>query len=140
MTTKQTINKYQLNKDNIKDVLYATTRLLQGWKEPAWIDNEAYIDGAYTCGCPVKETIAAGFNKVIAISAEMGGFYSDLFGAIEITDTMEDATILKIQPDIDLGDIGVNFLTATDEGLEKAYDHGFQKGISFLESEQSMLF
>lgn len=129
-------DEYQLNQKNMKDVFYATTRLLQGWKIPAWINDKAYIDGIYTCGCPVKETASLGFKKIIAISAETGELFSDMFGKEKIPDTLGDTYIYKIQPDFNLGEIGLDFLTATDEGLDKAYKHGLQKGFEFMKHKK----
>ncbi|MBT8391889.1 MAG: hypothetical protein KJO48_08990, partial [Ignavibacteria bacterium] len=56
--------------ENLKDVLYATTRMMHAWHIPAYIDGEPYIDGSYTSICPVIPTVELGYKKIICITTE----------------------------------------------------------------------
>jgi hypothetical protein len=38
---------------------------------------------------------------------------------------------------LNLAEIGVDYMNATDEGLEKAYELGLRAGTEFLQSEKA---
>ncbi len=128
----QAEGEFKLTENNLKEVMYATTRLLPAWKDPAVVNGKYFLDAVYTCGIPLFETAISGFEKIIVISAEPGPMFADMFCSRGIPERIQDTEILKIQPDFPLSQVGVEFLTATDDGLSKAFEHGFQKGETFL--------
>ena len=121
-----------LNRDNFKEVAYASTRMLHNYDLPAWIDRQAYIDASYTCSCPALEMVERGYQTVIAIATEAGKFYRDLFQSAVIPSRYNQVPIHIIQPDINLKKLGVNFFQATPTGLTAVYQHGLDKGRTFL--------
>lgn len=122
----------QLTKDNFNEVAYATTRMLHAWKRPAYINNQAYIDGSYTSHCPIQFLSKLKPQKIICICTEKDKIYSNIFGTEEIPFQIDNIHIDLIKPDFDLKDIGLDFYTITDDGLEKGYEHGYKKGLSYL--------
>lgn len=122
----------QLTKENFNEVAYATTRMLHAWKRPAYINNQAYIDGSYTSHCPIQFLSNLKPQKIICICTEKDKIYSNIFGTEEIPSQMDNIHIDLIKPDFDLKDIGLDFYTITDDGLEKGYEHGYKKGLSYL--------
>jgi hypothetical protein len=122
----------QLTKENFNEVAYATTRMLHAWKRPAYINNQAYIDGSYTSHCPIQFLSKLKPQKIICICTEKDKIYSNIFGTEEIPSQMDNIHIDLIKPDFDLKDIGLDFYTITDDGLEKGYEHGYKKGLSYL--------
>jgi len=123
-----------LNLQNLADALYATTRMLHAWKAPGWIDGSPYVDASYTCMCPAIEIADLGYDAVVAVSPEAGPFYRDLYQTRTIAPVWKGARIAFIQPDFDLKGIGVDYLSAQPEGLQKAYDMGRKAGLGFTES------
>jgi hypothetical protein len=121
-----------LTRDNLGDVFYASTRLLQSWKTPATIDHRPYIDAAYTSNCPAVEIAELGFEEVIAILPEPGIAYRDIFQSEAIPTSWNDSVIHIVQPDISLGELKVDYLTATPAGLKAAIRLGEEKGNEFL--------
>ena len=121
-----------LNRENFKEVTYASTRMLHNYDLPAWIDRQAYIDASYTCSCPALEMVDLGYQKVIAIATEAGKFYRDLFQSEVIPTEYKQVPIHIIQPDINLKELGVNVFQATPAGLTAVYQHGLDKGRTFL--------
>src|SRR6266849_6850323 len=95
--------EHLLTIDNIKEVIYASTRMLHAWTIPAWIDGHPYIDASYTCACPAVEMAQAGYGEVIAVATEPGElYYRDIFGREPIPDVWEGAPIHVIRPERDL--------------------------------------
>ena len=121
-----------LTPNNLEEVLYASTRVLQSWKIAATIDDKPYIDASYTCSCPAIEMAELGFDNVIAIIAEPGTVYRDIFQSEVIPGSWNDSVIHFVQPDINLGDIEVDYLSATPVGLEAAFRLGEEKGDEFI--------
>jgi hypothetical protein len=106
--------------------------MLHAWDIPAWIAGKPYIDASYTCLCPAIEMVEFGYGEVIAIANEPGLLYRDM-GQIEPLPTVwKNVPIRTIQPDIDPKNIGVDFTSATAEGLMLLYRHGEEKGQAFL--------
>ena len=122
--------KQPLDKNNFKQVAYASTRMLHAWDIPAWINEKPYIDASYTCSCPAVELAGLGYEQIIAIATEPGELYRDLFKT-EIPSTWKDAAIYTIKPDVDIKEFDVDFTKATQEGLHEAYKHGEEKGKEF---------
>ncbi len=123
----------KLTINNLHEVLYATTRMLHAWKVPAWIEGKPYVDASYTCTCPAVELARLGCQHVIAISPETGTIYRDFLQTVRMPEMVNGVPIEIIQPDINLSEIGVDYLKVTDDGLRVAYDLGKQKGIEFLQ-------
>ena len=122
----------RLTKDNFNEVAYATTRMLHAWKIPAYINNQAYIDGSYTSHCPIQFLSKLKPKKIICIYTEHKKIFSNIFGIEEIPSRINNIHIDFIKPDFDLKDIGLNYYTITDDGLEKGYEYGYKKGLSYL--------
>ncbi|MBU2847956.1 hypothetical protein HF925_05035 [Acidithiobacillus ferriphilus] len=124
-----------LTPNNFDAVVYASTRMLHAWKQPAWVEGKPYIDASYTCMCPAYELCAMGYREVLAIGTEPGTLFTDIFRRRAIEGGMIGTAKLSIiVPDYDLKTVGVDFTCATDDGLKEAYHHGYQKGLAFLAS------
>lgn len=122
----------QLNADNFNEVAYASTRMLHAWDIPAWINKRPYIDASYTCSCPSVELAQLGYHQVIAVSTEPGALYRDLFCSNTVPNNYKDVPIHIIRPNMNLTELGVDFTSATEEGLYAAYQHGESKGKEFM--------
>jgi len=118
-----------LKKENLADALYGTTRMLHAWKAPGWIDGEPYVDASYTCMCPAIELAELGYECVVAVSPETGPFYRDIYQARTIPSQWKGARLLFIQPDLDLKEVGVDYLSAQADGLRRAFDLGRTAGL-----------
>jgi len=129
--------KYRLTPQNLREVLYATTRMLHAWKTPAWIEGFPCVDASYLCECPAVELAQRGCDIVIAISPEAGQVYRDFFQAEKLPSSYGKIPILLVQPLLNLAEIGVDYMSVTDEGLEKAYELGLRAGKEFLRSEKA---
>ncbi|QMU75742.1 hypothetical protein GXW83_08310 [Streptacidiphilus sp. PB12-B1b] len=126
---------------NFDAVSYASTRMLHAWKIPAEIDGEAYVDASYTCGCPAREVAARGVATLIAIGADPFPLFRDIYASEEIADgaTLNGARVLVVKPAEDLKPLGVDYATATDEGLDRAYALGLEAGHRFAEAHAAAL-
>lgn len=122
---------YRLTPDNLNDVAYASTRMIQ-WRVPAWIEGRPYVDASYTCASPVWEIVQLGYTEVIVISTEIGNAYRDIFADTVIPAELNGVPIHKICPDRDLTEIGVDFTSCTEEGLLVGFQHGEAQGRAFL--------
>lgn len=122
-------NNKALTNENFEEVLYATTRMLHEWDEPAWIDGQPYIDASYTCSCMVEEMQRINCDLIIAIGTEPNGLFTDLFMKNSVE---ENKKIKMILPDYNLKTVGVDFTQATIEGIDIAYEHGYEKGLEFI--------
>lgn len=121
-----------LSKDNFNKVAYATTRMLHAWKIPAYINNQAYIDGSYTSHCPIQFLSKLEPKRIICICTEKEKIFSNIFGTEEIPSQIDNIYIDLIKPDFDLKSVGLDFYTITNDGLERGYEHGYKKGVSYL--------
>ncbi len=121
-----------LTHENLKEVLYATTRMLHAWHIPAYIDNKAYIDGSYTCLCPAIQLADLGYQQIICVTVEQNEAKLDLFSSENIPEKIGDTEICFVKPDFDLKELGVDFFKTTEEGIERAYLHGIEKGNDFI--------
>ena len=126
--------KYKLNSDNLEEVAYASTRMLHAWDIPAWIDKKPYIDASYTCSCPTLKLADLGFSHIITVATEPGDTYTNIFQNQKIPNHWRDSKISFIKPSLNLKNIGVDYTSATVEGMKKAYEMGFEEGIKFVES------
>jgi hypothetical protein len=125
-----------LTTGNLDEVLYATTRMLHAWRVPATVAGRPYVDASYTCSCPAVEMAELGYDPVIAIVPEPGLVYRDLFQSETIPSSWKNTQIHIVQPDVSLSELGVEYLTATLDGLEAAYQYGQEKAASFLSGYQ----
>ena len=121
-----------ITREILKDVLYATTRMMHAWHIPAYIDGEPYIDGSYTSICPVVSTADLGYKKIICITTEHDKTKLDLFSDKFIPERINKTEITFIKPDFNLADIGVEFTKVSLEGIEKAFQHGVEKAEDFI--------
>jgi len=122
----------KITERNLKDVLYATTRMLHAWKYPATVDSRPMIDASYTCSCAALEMYEKGFDNVIAIVPEIGPVAHNFFNTLYINDKIEDKNIQLIQPPYDLKKIGVDYLKVENDGFQKGFDIGYEAGKTFL--------
>ncbi len=122
-----------LTTDNLEDVVYASTRMMHAWQIPAAIDGRPYVDASYTCNCPAVEMAELGYEQVIAIVPELGTVYRDIFQSEPVPPSWGAVPIHLIQPDRSLGEFGVDYTTATPDGLDAAFRHGKDKGRGFLQ-------
>lgn len=124
-----------LKKENLADALYGTTRMLHAWKAPGWIDGEPYVDASYTCMCPAIELAELGYECVVAVSPETGPFYRDIYQARTIPSQWKGARLLFIQPDLDLKEVGVDYLSAQADGLRRGFDIGRTAGLCLADGD-----
>ena len=129
--THSDIRTRLLTKANFAAVAYATTRMLHAWKIPAYIDEYAYIDGSYTSHCPIRFLSELKPDRIICICTEKEKVYSNIYGQEEIPSQIDGIPIGFIKPDFELKEIGLDFYSITDTGLENGYNHGYEKGSSF---------
>ncbi len=125
-----------LTEENLKDVLYATTRMLHAWHIPAFVNGEPYIDGSYTSMCPVIPLAELGYKNIICITTEHTQTKLDFFSDEYIPDQVGDSKITFIKPDYDLSEIKVDFFKVTEIGLDKAFQHGIDKAKEFISNHR----
>ncbi|MEJ2104147.1 MAG: hypothetical protein P8X47_06155 [Ignavibacteriaceae bacterium] len=121
-----------ITRENLKDVLYATTRMMHAWHIPAYINGEPYIDGSYTSICPVIPTAELRYKRIICVTTEQDKTKFDFFSDKYIPERLDDTEITFIKPDYNLAEIGVDFTKVLVTGLEKAFQHGVEKAKDFL--------
>ncbi len=121
---------------NLADVAYASTRMLHAWRIPATVEGRPYVDASYTCDCPAVEMADIGYDQVIAIVPEPGAVYRDIFQTEEIPASRGDVPIHLIQPARSLGELGVDYATASVEGLDAAFRHGEEAGKRYLQGRR----
>lgn len=125
--------EHRFIRENIDEVIYASTRMLHAWTKPAWIAGRPFIDGCYTCACPAIEMVQHGYREVIAIATEPGTLYRDIFQSEPIPEVWEGVPIHIIRPEIDPATMGAGFTDVTEEGLAAGYAHGLEIGRKFIE-------
>jgi predicted patatin/cPLA2 family phospholipase len=125
-----------ITKENLKDVLYATTRMVHAWHIPAFVNGKPYIDGSYTSMCPAIQLAELGYKKIICLTSEPNQTKLDFFSDKYIPEKIGDSKITFIKPDYDLSDIGVDFFKVTEIGLDKAYQHGIEKAKEFISNHK----
>jgi hypothetical protein len=123
---------FRLGADNFDQVAYASTRMLHAWDIPAWIDGVPFVDASYTCLCPAIELAERGYSEVIAVAAEPGPLWRDLFGGDPVPTHYGTTPLRVVRPEQDPQQLGVDFASATEEGLLAAYRHGEHQGRAFL--------
>lgn len=131
----------RLTPDNYDAVAYASTRMLHAWAIPAEVDGEAYVDASYTCSCPAREVAARGVGALIAIGSDPFPLFRDLYASEEIVDgsELDGARVFVVKPEEDLKSLGVDYATATAEGLAKAYEIGRRAGHRFVDGHPELL-
>ncbi|MET7358352.1 hypothetical protein ABZS76_07845 [Streptomyces sp. NPDC005562] len=131
----------RLTPENYDAVSYASTRMLHAWAVPAEIDGEAYVDASYTCSCPAREVAAKGVDVLIAIGCDPFPLFRDLYASEEIVDgsVIGQARVLVIKPADDLKNLGVDYASATADGLVKAYELGLDAGHRFVDAHGELL-
>lgn len=128
-----------LSAANFDAVAYASTRMLHAWDREAWIGDVPFVDASYTCACPALELLELGCSTVVAIGAEPGPLYRDLFRTEEIQDgTTSLGDLSIIRPGLDLKDLGVDYTTATETGLRAGYALGLEAGRQFTGSRPEL--
>lgn len=133
-TTQPHDTPFAITPTNIREIAYATTRMMHAWHLPSTIDSKPYIDGSYTTMCPATQLAEQGYKKIIAILTEPGSVGLDYFSPQNIPNHHAGAEIDFIQPDIDLKEMGVNFTVATPEALLSVFAYGLEKGERYLKT------
>jgi len=121
----------RLDRSNLQEVLYATTRMLHAWELPAWVAGRPFVDASYTCSCPAVELAEAGYGLVVALSPEPGPLARSLFGE---TVPESDSRIVAVRPERNLEDFGVDYLSASEGGIDAAFAHGRERASKFLDA------
>jgi predicted acylesterase/phospholipase RssA len=109
--------KTKLTRENFDEVVYASTRMLHAWDEPAEIGGEPYVDASYTCSCPAYEVADLGYKRILVVDVETGTTYTSL-GRKRVVEAGKEGNfeVLIVRPDLDLKSIGVDYLKASEEG------------------------
>jgi len=129
------VGEFQLNADNFDEVAYASTRMLHACDIPAWVEGKPFVDASYTCLCPAIELAELGYSEVVAVAAETGPLWRDLLGREPMPQHWGATPIDVIRPEQDPREFGVDFATASDEGLLAAYRQGEEQGRAFLAAQ-----
>jgi hypothetical protein len=79
-----------------------------------------------------------GYDQVIAIVPEPGTVYRDIFETEGIPAFRGDVPIRLVRPVRSLGELGVDYATATVESLDPAFWHGEETGEKYLEEWRRM--
>lgn len=129
-------NFTKITDTNFEEVLYSTSRMMHEWDVPAWIDGKPYIDASYTCSCMVDDVaLIDNIDSIIVIGINPEGVYSDIFMNKKITaKDYKNVDVKFILPKYDLKEVGVDYTMASIDGIEKAYNHGYEQGISFCKN------
>jgi hypothetical protein len=117
-----------------RDVAYASTRMLHAWRIPASIGTRAFIDASYTVGFPALELASSGTQRIVAIATGVGEAYRNLYRRGTLGESAGGIPIDLVAPEVDLKELGVDFTTASAEGLERAYAHGREMADRWLRS------
>lgn len=128
-------NNQLLTEDNFNEVAYASTRMLHAWNIPAFINNQAYVDGSYTSLCPVIPLTELGYKNILCICTEKDKVVYDLFSDEEIPSLLNGAKIEFIKPDCELKNMGVDFYTITGDGLDRVFEYGYNRGIDYIKKK-----
>lgn len=124
---------HKLTKSNLDEVIYASTRMLHAWPEPAWINKEVYVDGCYTCYCPIDPLFEKGCDRVIAILTEAYDVKANFFNTGDLVQTKYLDNTVVIKPCVNLEYLGVNFTDATIEGINLGFQHGYEQAQLMLQ-------
>lgn len=120
-----------LTRENMAEVLYASTRMLHAWSIPAAIGGEPFVDGSYRLACPAAAMAEMGYRRVVAIGTQPGPIPIDIIGDIHLPERVEGVPIDAITPDLDPVELKVDVIGADAAGLEIYYRHGEEKGRDF---------
>lgn len=126
----------RLDAVRFRDVAYASSRMLHAWRVPATIDGRPFIDASYTDGFPVRALAERGARRILAIATGPGESWTNLYHRRSIADAARVGTAFaeleQIAPRADLKELGVDFTTATNEGLERAFEEGRRAATEWL--------
>ncbi|MBM3451276.1 MAG: hypothetical protein FJX78_09945 [Armatimonadetes bacterium] len=138
--TKAKDASLRIRRDNLAEILYASTRMPHAWPRPASVDGRPYIDGAFLCLVPVNEAAATSVSAIVAVVTDPGPVYSDLFRERVLPESRERCDLWLIRPAMDLSEIGVDVMNGTTEGLMTAVRHGELQAETFLRSLEPVTF
>ena len=124
----------RLHEGNFDEAAYASARMLHGWDVPAWVEGKPFVDASYTCLCPARELADLGYGEVIAVATEPAPLWRDLFTREPLPGRLGSTIIRLIEPAFDPREVGVDFATATEAGLQTVYQHGRARAHAFLET------
>ncbi len=127
----------RLTADNLADVAYASTRMLHAWEDPAQVDGKPYVDASYTCSCPALELGDLGYKILVVIDVETGPTYTSLTKKTKVEpDKIAGSFCLQVKPKYDPADVGVNYLSASSDGIERVYSDAFKQGLEVAKQLQ----
>jgi hypothetical protein len=121
----------RLTSANLEEVAYASSRMMHAWDIPAWVDGRPYVDAYYTSACPAVQMIDKGYNQVLALSTEPA-LYRDIMHDELIPASWRGRPIHILHPEFDPAEKGVNYTSATEEGLALVYEHGRDQARKLL--------
>lgn len=123
--------RLRLTRSNFVQVAYASTRMLHAWDVPAWVDGRPYVDAFYTCACPATQMIDLVAEQVIAVATEPV-LYRDIMQDQPVPSSWRKRPIHILAPEFDPAEYGVNYTTASEQGLTLVYEHGRDRAREFL--------
>lgn len=104
--------------------------------EGAWLDRRKTAHRCFLhMQLPSHRVAELGFDFVIAVSPEPGPSYRDLYQTSLIPSEWKGARILFIQPAFDLKEIGVDYLSAQGDGLQRAFEVGREAEFALADRE-----
>lgn len=122
--TAPDIDVEALTAANLREVAYASTRMLHAWRVPASVGGRAFIDASYTVGFPVAELVRYRPERIVAIATTAGEPHRNLYRREPIASSVDGIDVDVIAPDGDLAELGADYTTASAAGLEAAFAHG----------------
>jgi hypothetical protein len=123
-----------LTRERFRDASYASTRMLHAWRLPASVDGTPFIDASYTDGFPVRAVMTEHVRTIVAIATSHGLPYTNLYRTAAIGSAAGGVRIEHIAPRVDLKELGVDYTTASREGLTNAYEHGHEVALGWIAS------
>lgn len=124
----------RLTREKFRSLAYASTRMLHAWRVPAFVGSRPFIDASYTDGFPARVLASLGMKTILAIATTVGDAYVNLYRRNRLVDVVGSASIEFIAPQVELKELGVDFTTATAEGIQRVYDHGREVALGWVAS------
>ena len=124
----------RLDRESFREAAYASSRMLHAWRVPATIAGRPYIDASYTVGFPARVLAEGGAATIVAIATGTAPAFTNLYRNEPLGSHAGPVPIELIAPPVDLKEIGVDFTTASIEGLDRGYALGRECAITWLRS------
>jgi predicted acylesterase/phospholipase RssA len=124
----------RLDRANFREAAYASSRMLHAWRVPATIAGRPYIDASYTVGFPARVLADGSAATIVAIATGTAPAFTNLYRSEPLGDHVGTVPIELIAPPGDLKELGVDFTTASIDGLDRGYALGRECAIEWLRS------